>query len=890
MRYQRATQILLLQVIALLIFGCQNPESPLLATSTANVPSVNSNQSETASAPSHIQPEIRQALISNSSANKGILASNSIVIGQKFFGQSLASTSIAKEIPPESPPAIEIVSPVKAEMAVPEQPSANPSSLLEVIPRKEDLRSTTASLTTVLIATILIIFVAWRFVPSESVQKPHELSEPVSIKLNGKTSPTYAIPRSNFETEENLGQVIIPRPMVTSEGCWIPAGRAVTVKGYEIKEGLIYVGQNLPALKRGTLEPALIVPTLSVNRSAADYRIRSFIASSSYRNADPTARASYLQWLASGRNDPEADIGYVLLYFHGLERRALAETPDESELNLIVKEVERLKIVYLRHYGFVGFASEFLNYLAAIRASQETENVNAEPSHLIRLKNPAEPISIPFSIRRKLGLLAVASKTMPAKWAYAWYYSDPRSRAPTVAERCPEQVKALFAVIYNQHHNGGIILTPNEKRLIVTYRPSSTSFGESLVKAIDLPDVTILSAPYAKIEAVARETFKQLDAYSRYLGRNSNSSTSLDAKLLLPVPLWPEALRMTVQDRAHALADDGVAKPLLLSELLKPLEVTSSLNRAQYSAFTRGLDTVGVGIEPDLKFAKEVPKLEDSVALFPLEKAGRPSADYGLCALIVQLGSVVANASGGLGGTESEKIRSYIEKSKGLEVNDKHRLLARMTTHRINPPSIAGLRTTVEKLTPETRLEIIDFLLTIVCADDRVEPEEVRVMENIYTLFGLDKAPLYSRLHGLSANSEPGAPTHRKNVGPINLDRAKIAQLKADSDEVSKKLAAIFAEEPVAVEIPHPLEESKMPSTLGPAGLNQLDPAHAGLLGAVLERSKWTRAEFTQLCKERGLMADGAIESINEASFSQFYEPMIEGEDLLVISSHLLKG
>ena len=722
------------------------------------------------------------------------------------------------------------------------------------------------------------------------LETPHkDIAEPVSVKLPDETGSAYTIPRST-DLRKDQDDVTTSQTIVTSEGCWIPPGRVVTVKGYEIKDGLIYVGRNLLSISGGALEPALIDPSLPVNPAKANYRVRSFISTSKYNYADATARASYLQWLATGRNDPEADEGNVLLYFYGLERRALAESSDETELALIFKEVERLLSIYTKHWDFMGYANEFLNYLGAVQAPNLGDVLDDEPPPFVRFNNPLNPFNLPFNLRKKLGLFAVTSEPLPAKWAYAWYYRDPRSRLPTVAGRCHEQVCSLFAVIYNQQYRDGLILPPNKTPLKVTYRPASSSFGKALVKATELPDVTVLSAPYAKIEAVARETFEQLDAYSRYLGRNSNSSTSLDARLLLPVPLWPEALRMTVQDRAHALVDDAVAKPLLLSELLKPLEVTSSLNRAQYSAFTRGLATAGVGIEPDLKFAKEVPKLEDSVALFPLEKAGGPSADYGLCALIVQLGCLVAHASGGISGNESDKIRSYIEKSEGLEVNDKRRLLARMTTHRLNPPSIAGLRTTVEKLTPETRSEIVDFLLTIVCADDRVEPEEVRVMENIYTLLGLEKAPLYSRLHGLSANSELSAPTHRKNVGPVNLDRAKIAQLKADSDEVGRKLAAIFAEEAITAYIPTPHDASKISSTVGPAGLNQLDPAHAGLLTVVLERSQWTRAEFTQLCKERGLMADGAIESINEASFSQFDEPMIEGEDLLVISAHLLKG
>ena len=70
-------------------------------------------------------------------------------------------------------------------------------------------------------------------------------------------------------------------------------------------------------------------------------------------------------------------------------------------------------------------------------------------------------------------------------------------------------------------------------------------------------------------------------------------------------------------------------------------------------------------------------------------------------------------------------------------------------------------------------------------------------MEKIYTLFGLDKSVLYSRLHGMAAAPESGVQAPRTNTGPIKLDQAKIARLKAASDEVGKKLAEIFVDEPL---------------------------------------------------------------------------------------------
>ena len=35
----------------------------------------------------------------------------------------------------------------------------------------------------------------------------------------------------------------------------------------------------------------------------------------SYSSISPEARAAYLGWLSTGKSDPQADIGYVFLYF-----------------------------------------------------------------------------------------------------------------------------------------------------------------------------------------------------------------------------------------------------------------------------------------------------------------------------------------------------------------------------------------------------------------------------------------------------------------------------------------------------------------------------------------------------------------------------------------------
>jgi hypothetical protein len=44
-----------------------------------------------------------------------------------------------------------------------------------------------------------------------------------------------------------------------------------------------------------------------------------------YSGIDPASRAAYLHWLTGGRKAPEAYIGYVFLFFYGIERRVLVD-------------------------------------------------------------------------------------------------------------------------------------------------------------------------------------------------------------------------------------------------------------------------------------------------------------------------------------------------------------------------------------------------------------------------------------------------------------------------------------------------------------------------------------------------------------------------------------
>jgi hypothetical protein len=64
-----------------------------------------------------------------------------------------------------------------------------------------------------------------------------------------------------------------------------------------------------------------------------------------------------------------------------------------------------------------------------------------------------------------------------------------------------------------------------------------------------------------------------------------------------------------------------------------------------------------------------------------------------------------------------------------------------------------------------------------------------------------------------------------------------------------------------------------------------MDDKHARLLRTLIRQQEWTRAQFESLVDEAGILPDSALDLINEAAYEHVGEPVIEGEDPLLIDT-----
>jgi uncharacterized tellurite resistance protein B-like protein len=731
----------------------------------------------------------------------------------------------------------------------------------------------------------------WLFKGSNASVTPSQKETTGTARVTVEASPkavlqSFTIPEKQLAAQ-NLDQI------------WLPAGSFITVAGYQLRGGLLYVGRSLQGGNGSRPEAALIDPGLPVTKSDDGYNARKLGYWSSYSEASKDARASYLNWLATGRSDPSADIGYVFLYFYGLEQRALVDATwseaAKEDIPTIVKEVERLLAIYGRNPSFHRYATSLVNLL----------RIGPSPAECWGLPPPLSPLGeLTFAHRLCLGQMASLRKALPGEWAYTWMRGDPTTRLRTSAQRCPEEFKRAFLERYAHEFGDGMVLPQNKTRLMVSHRPASPSLlqgGAPLEKVFDLPDVTVLSSPMKKLQAIADECMSQLDSYSRFLGRNPDKTGSADALLELPFTLWPAEYRKPIEKLRTTISMAGKPLTTKFEKLHGLFPNGHSASRQHYLSLSRVLSEAGLGIEPDLNFGGQLPSADEAVVVFSDEAVltfRAPTPEYGAAALALHLGTSVSVADGVVGGEERQLLLHQLEDWLHLPDSGRRRLQAHLRLLLAAPPSLKNLKKRIEDLSLVARRSIGEFLTTVAKADNQVTPAEVKMLEKVFKMLGLDVQFLYGMLHiaaeapvtvrraaeGGYGYSIPRPPKQKESA--LDLDMGRIAALQAESEKISAILGAIFAEEGTQ---PEPTPEPSEVETVAADSVMGLDTEYTVLVRLLCTRPEWTREELEELAQDRGIMLDGALECLNETAFDKYEQPFCEGDDPVEINQEVIR-
>jgi uncharacterized tellurite resistance protein B-like protein len=694
--------------------------------------------------------------------------------------------------------------------------------------------------------------------------------------------------------EAETAAAVQARTAAYANASWVARGSSATVYGLATGD-LVYVGKGLPHLDGYGVEPSLIDPSLPVDLANPNTRGEGITYWPSYSDLSPASRAAFLQWLAGGRHDPRVYIGYVFIFFYGLERRAYelihGRGSSGDEALAIAHEVARLLELHAsRSSSFASYGDALLDLIGAVepRARSIPRNDRIRAGY-----------GLPARLRVALGELSLASKPIPASLAYEWVRS--MESLPTAATRCEQEFELLFHIRYAKQFGDGIMIKPNKARVDLTYRPASDAL-EPLTMKRDVPDVALLVRPVERLTTLARECCGALDPFSRYLGRNPDARESLAAFALLPDELVEgthsldaAALASLVQSRIN---DKGQAR-LSADELLVFIRVAKpqKVSKNEAVLMAQALEKLGYGMEPDVRLGGQTVETGTPIMLFR-RLPDCPSAvsdEYALATVCMRMGVMVSASDDDVSELELALLEQHIAETLRLTAGERQRLSAHLAWLADAKLGMGGVKKRIDELPPDARRHVGKLLVDIATTDGRVDPREMKMLEKLYTLLDLPAADLYRDVHAASAaDQEPvevsEAPSAAKGfaIPPspragARLDMSRVQLKIAETRQVATLLDGVFIEEE------KPIAAVAREIHGGAATIGFLDAAHSELLRRLAERESWPRDEVECLAAGLSLLPDGALETINDYAYSAVDEPFWEDENPLTINSHVAR-
>lgn len=587
---------------------------------------------------------------------------------------------------------------------------------------------------------------------------------------------------------------------------WIPADAQVSVQGRVIEGGMIYLGSYAPSANGYWTEPCLIDPDLPVNWRNPDRRGLTLDPWPSYDSADPRARAAFLEWLAGGRSDEHVSIGYVLMFFFGLERRLLVDIGSDvshPEIPVIAAEILRLATIYGHDETISTHALSLLSLLEALAFRQADVFFDQTV-----LEETWERSTL--SVLIGLGKLVVDDSKIPPEWALSYLYRHPETNLRTAAHRCPAEFGELFMERYRTRYRGGMKIRRPAHDIRIAYEPASHGFrgftfpgfgglagdyrlggdfefgyGGHVEIALDgIPDVSQLTAPIRKLWKLAGECADELAAYSRFIGKHPDRAQSAAAMCLLPDVLL-DARGGPILDQlrnwtAEALAGRSTTV-VALADLVAKWSPghNGKLTAGEAKSLAALLGRFEVGIEPDARCGAPTPKPGGSAVLFPLPDGAddTPSDAYHAAKPLLHLAAVVAGADGWISPSRLSFAVDHVGRTHSLDTAERRRAGAHLEFLATGRLGMYGVKGKVDAIPAAGRAGVGGFLVALAMSDGAASPKQITALEKMFGHLGLDDAELYRQLHGLHLDDPlPVALGTRKarHAGPSRMPRRRL--------------------------------------------------------------------------------------------------------------------
>ena len=284
-------------------------------------------------------------------------------------------------------------------------------------------------------------------------------------------------------------------------GVWKRPNESVQIGIYEITGGFFYYGGQLNALDEYGTESSLVDDTLPIKNAPMTYNDDSLGYWAKYSELSAKGRGAYLAWLSSERNNRDTPIGYIFIYFYGIERRLLVDfdrgNVSDEECYSLYEEVLRLLNIYGNNNSFHEYATNLIEYMSIVAP------------HIVPINDSVIGGSYhSLLFKYRLATVVKVGKAISPELALAWIEGYQEYNLRTPARRCKNEYNKLFIDSYIEKFGDGMKIKPNKTKFYTNFRPASSSLWGFEAMKLDLPDPSVLNAPVKKTDCNCRFMYR----------------------------------------------------------------------------------------------------------------------------------------------------------------------------------------------------------------------------------------------------------------------------------------------------------------------------------------------------------------------------------------------
>lgn len=642
----------------------------------------------------------------------------------------------------------------------------------------------------------------------------------------------------------------------------------------------------------------------------------------SYHNCNPGQRAAYLQWLYGGRSHQVAELGYVFIFFYGLERRIVVDGQDHER---VARELIRLLPMFGQSNSFAGYATRLLwlaTYLSVDCGGMPTDVI----VDAIRVTNRWRD----GSLELYLAYLSRTQGRLDGDTCYAWAEQDQRAMKSIVCVRHSEKFKELFIRKVQDAFPEGVPFPSSTRNKAISYHPASStllSAPHQMVKVTCqmMPTLEHRRAPCSKLIQIWNDCIEQLKAFDR-ASRKGTSEITSETYEALPIELrdgdhpelehWNRLIsRVTDEDGWALVSVNELAR-------IKGIKERTSLTKTQTMSILNTADALGFAIEPDCRINGKNFRWNEPIAIFNCEMAkcdDRSIEKFRTAAFLLELGLSIAVSDNEVDERELEVIESHLEAELDLTPDLAKRLSARRHLMTAKGPKLSTVpQTFLAALSKNQRKAIGSYLVSVAAADQVVTNKEKNILRAAFQKLSLPLDMLAELLAAYeSVNVEPqtaatSAVDQLSAEAPV-LDFDRIRRIREETRHVQDLLHDVItnsfdgSDESLVVQNVDAADEHieefvSAETVIGTGQTSQmvgqcLDCRFAkvpiryqAFCSKLATQNRWNMREAQELARSEGLMFSAALETINEWSTDAFGDWLIEEADTdLIVHLTLLE-